>query len=159
MNLQFPLEIAYGQVTVFRHGLSRPGLLWDDDHVTQGFAWDKDTVSFGVTDHDGSCWVDVALTDHIELFPDAISAVSVPFEAKTDRIDIGTVGTAEIFTLPPGSYSIIFQTRPGRKIEDENYAYLFSIRFALDRDPQFRILRQGGEIQTDHVLRQDAVRA
>lgn len=159
MNLQFPLEIAYGQITVFRHGLSRPGLLWDDDHVAQGFAWDNDTVSFGVTDHDGRCWVDIATTDQVDIFQDAISALSVPFDAKTDRIDIGTVGAAQIFTLTPGSYSLIFQARPGRKIEDEDYAYLFSIRFVLDHDPRFRILRRGGEVQAEHVLRQDATRA
>jgi hypothetical protein len=160
MPLRFALEVLYTQITVSRHGLPRPGLLWDDDHVAQGFAWGEETVAFGVPDHDGVCLLDVDTADaSYRISPNAIWAVSVPFFAKSSRVDVGTVGEEKVFELTPGSYTLTFEALPGTHIDKEDYAFIIRIRFIPDKEPAFRILKTGMEVRTDHVLRTDARRA
>lgn len=160
MSLQFPLSVLYTQVTVFRTGLPRPGLLWDDQHVAQGFAWDEETVSFGVPDHDGPCWIDVDHSQHpVELHEQALWSVAVPFRAKGISVDVGTIGIARQFMLPPGLYQLTFDALPGQSRDGETYAYTFLLRFHADNAADFQIRRQGTELLTNQVLRRDAKRA
>ncbi|MDR6873282.1 hypothetical protein J2Y55_004306 [Bosea sp. BE125] len=158
--LEFPLTVLYTQIIAFRTNLPRPGLLWSDDHVAQGFAWRPETVAFGVPDHDGACLLHVeALALPYQLPPEALWALSVPFEVSTGRVSVGTVLNTHDFELPIGSYSLIFDVLPGRTIERATYAYLPRLLFVPDARPDFTILRKGDEITTDVILRKDADQA
>lgn len=44
---------------VFPAGHPTLGLIWSDEHVAQGFAWNDNVVSFGIPDHDGGCLVEL----------------------------------------------------------------------------------------------------
>lgn len=158
-STRFPTPILYNQLTVFRHGLARPGLLWEDAHVAQGFAWDEETVAFGVSDTDENCFVDVAVADHVEVLPNAISALAVPFTAKATTLDIGSVGYVQPFTLPIGTYTLTCETLPGAVIDEEPYSFLFRLRFIPSAHPDFAILKRGGEVNADHILTTTAKRA
>jgi hypothetical protein len=157
--MRFPIPVSYNQVTIFRDGLSRPGLLWDDDHVAQGFAWNEETVAFGVSDTDEACLVDVDIAERMEVSPTAISALAVPFLAKSSRIIVGSVGYGQTFPLVPGSYTLTFETLPPVVVDSEPYDFEFKIRFISNPQPEFAILKQGGEVRSDRILRRDARRA
>lgn len=160
MKLQFPLTVLYTQVTVFRHGLPRPGLLWDDDHVAQGFAWDEETVAFGVPDHDGQCWISVDLVDRPPPVPPAaLWGVEVPFLASSGRLDIGTVGLAHAYGVPVGQYALAFLAFGAERIDGIDYAFRLHLQFFRNPSPEFKILKQGDELQTDTILRKEARRA
>ncbi len=158
--LEFALTVLYTQVIAFQTDLSRPGLLWSDDHVAQGFAWRPETVAFGVPDHDGACLLCVETIVRPYRVPDeAVWALSVPFPATTGRVHVGTVLNTRDFELPVGNYSLVFDVLPGRTIEQASYAYLPRLLFVPDDKPDFAILRKGEEITTDTVLRRDADQA
>ena len=137
---------------------SWPGSLVDA-HVAQGFAWNEETVAFGVSDTDENCLVDVDVADHIELSHTAISALAVPFTAKSTKVDIGSVGYANTFTLPVGTYTLVCETLPAAVVDHENYDFLFRIRFVPNPHPEFKILKQGGEVHSHEVLSRTAKRA
>lgn len=160
MSLKFPLTILYTQLTVFRNGLERPGLLWDDDHVAQGFAWDDETVAFGIPDHDGDCWVDVdTISTRGMIDPRSLWALEVPFSPKGPTTKIGTVGMDRQYPLPVANYALVFEVFPAVNIEKIDYAFLLKLRFRPEEKPKFEILKKGYEITADQILRRDARRA
>jgi hypothetical protein len=155
--LEFPLTVLYTQIQAFRTGLPRAGSLWSDDHVAQGFAWRPETVAFGMPDHDGECLLQADLLPApYQLAPEVLWAVAVPFTATSGSISVGSVLTTRVFTLPPGSYRLVFDVLPGRTIQGKAFAYVPRLLFAPDPAPDFAILRKGDEITTDSVLRRDA---
>ena len=151
MLADFPLVIDYTQVLVHAENHAAPGLLWTDEHVAQGFAWSEGYVSFGVPDHDGECRIQVEVTQDAALDPQALWAVQVPFHA-VGPLRIGTVFDTCRVMVPDGSYNLIHQALPGTN----DYAYVLRLLFSRSDAPEFRILKQGGDITADAVLRQDA---
>ena len=71
MIAEFPITVLYTQVVVHLADLPRPGLLWDDDHVAQGFAWSEGIASFGVPDHDGECLLSVDVAEAVNIGEDS----------------------------------------------------------------------------------------
>ncbi len=159
MLAEFAVTVNYAQIIVYRRGLARPGLLWDDDHVAQGFAWDHEIVAFGVPDHDGECLVQVDLT----TMPDAVSVQSLwmietPFEVTTGQVEIGTILDTKLVTMPIGNYSLYFKAFPGAKIDgSQDYPYRVRLAFCPNSSPAFGILKSG-ELGAQRVLRRDARR-
>ncbi|MDQ1194423.1 competence protein ComJ [Agrobacterium sp. SORGH_AS 787] len=158
MIAEFPLTVLYTQVVVHLADLPRPGLLWDDEHVNQGFAWAEGIVSFGVPDHDGQCFLRIDLTETFELDPEAEWAVQTPFEV-TRPLKVGTIANMHDVVVPNGLYNVVFQALPGSQAPLEGMAYLLSITFVPTSNPSFEILKQGLELATDKVLRRDARQA
>jgi hypothetical protein len=142
---------------VHRSGLSRPGLLWDDGHVAQGFAWSDGIVSFGVPDHDRQCLVRVETSKTLSVEAAALWALQTPFSVDASPLKIGTIGNMRNVDVPAGKYDLIFHALPGEAVG--NYAFLLKLSFVPTETPDFRILKQGDELTTDHVLRRDAQRA
>lgn len=147
----FPITIDYAQVLVFTASHPRPGLLWTDQHVAQGFAWSEGIVSFGVPDHDGECRLQLEVAETITVAPDAISAVQVPFTIAED-IKLGSVFELREAELPLGTYELAFQILPG----DEEFAYVLRLTFAATDTPDFAILKPGGDVTATEILRRDA---
>lgn len=147
----FPIGIDYTQVLVVTASHPRPGLLWTDDHVAQGFAWSEGLASFGVPDHDGLCRLQLEAAEAIALAPDAISAVQVPFTI-VEAIELGSVFERRKAELPLGAYALIFQILPG----DDTAAFILRLTFVPAENPDFAILKPGGDITATTVLRRDA---
>lgn len=151
MLADFPVTIEYTQVLVYTESHAAPGLLWTDDHVAQGFAWSDGIVSFGVPDHDGESRIEVDLAHGDVLDPQALWAVQVPF-VVTEPVRIGTVFETRGVAVPIGHYNLTYQALAGTGA----YAYVLRLTFSPNEAPDFRILKKGGDIVTDTVLRRDA---
>lgn len=156
MLTEFDLTILYTQLVVHHAELHLPGLLWDDDHVDQGFAWSKGIVSFGVPDHDGQCLLRVNVSDELKLDAGAEWAVQVPFEVSA-LLKIGTVTNMRDVFVPKGLYNLVFQALPGSAMPGAGYTYVLSLTFVRATELSFEILKQG-RLATDKVLRMDAQR-
>ena len=160
MVTKFPLSVSYGQVVVYTANLERPGLLWDDDHLAQGFAWDNGIVSFAVPDHDGASLVEVnSLEKQRPPIDRALWAVEVPFEVTSGNIEVGTIMMMRTVHVPIGKYSLIFQSLPGRKVDNADFTFVFELTFLPNDKADFKILKTGDVLTTDRVLRKDAKRA
>ncbi|SCX19021.1 MULTISPECIES: competence protein ComJ [Agrobacterium] len=156
---EFPLTVLYTQVVVHLPNLPRPGLLWDDAHVDQGFAWSEGIVSFGVPDHDGECLIRIDVADAVKVEADAEWAVQTPFDASVSPLKIGTIANMRDVAVPNGLYNLVFQALPGSVIPEAEFAFLLLLTFVPATSPSFEILKQGEELATDTVLRRDAERA
>ncbi|MDQ0458478.1 competence protein ComJ [Rhizobium paknamense] len=154
MIAEFPITVLYTQVVVHLPGLPRPGLLWDDEHVAQGFAWSEGIVSFGVPDHDGECLIRVDIADAINVSDAAEWAVQTPFDVTATPVKIGTIGNLKDVNVPPGKFNLMFEALPGQPVGD--YAFVLNLIFVRTEEPEFKILKAGDELTTDKVLRRDA---
>lgn len=150
MLADFPVSIDHAQILVYTENHAR-GLLWTDEHVAQGFAWSEGHVAFGVPDHDGNCRIEVDLAHDEAPNPQALWAVQVPFSV-IGPVEIGTLYDARSVTVPNGNYDLIYQALPGT----DDYAYVLRLTFSHSDTPEFRILKNGGDITPDAVLRRDA---
>ncbi|WFR97614.1 competence protein ComJ [Rhizobium tumorigenes] len=157
MIAEFPITVLHTQVVVHLPGLPRPGLLWNDDHVAQGFAWSQGIVSFGVPDHDGQCLIRVDTAVSIQVDSSAAWAVQTPFELSATPLKIGTIGTMKDVRIPLGKYNLVFEALLGASAGD--YAFVLKLIFVPSEEPEFKILKQGAELTTDKVLSRDAQRA
>jgi hypothetical protein len=151
MLADFPLFIEYAQVLIHAESHMASGLLWTDDHVAQGFAWSQGEVSFGVPDHDGECRMTVDLAHGGLPDPRSLWAVQVPF-VVTGPVQIGTPFDMHGVEVPNGSYNLTYQAFPGT----DHYAYVLRLTFSQSDTPAFHILKKGGDITADMVLRHDA---
>lgn len=150
MLADFPVTIDYTQLVVEAGDHPAPGLLWTQDHVAQGFAWSEQLVSFGVPDHDGDARIQVELSATATLDPQALWAVQVPFRV-TGPLRIGNIFNPTPVAVPRGNYIVTCQG-----FADPPGACLLRLSFTPDDAPGFRILKRGGDITADQVLRRDA---
>lgn len=153
MKTSFPILVNYTQVLAYLHTLDRPGLLWTDEHMAQGFAWNREIVSFGVPDHDGECLLEIDTESnpgetHIET---SLWAIEVPFTADKTSIRIGTVLDDKPFTLQLGTYRLVFGAHPGTLKNGIRYAYILRFNFIKSDETTFSVLKQG-ELLSDKVL-------
>lgn len=155
MIAEFELTVFYTQVVVYVSGITPPDFEWTDEHVAQGFAWMPTIVSFGVPDHDGECLVQVDIVPQIQIDPDALWAIRVPFDVPSVPITIGSIFDGQEINIPEGRYSLVFEALARNFSERGNRAFVLRIKFSKESDPIFEILRQGTELTTDRVLRKD----
>jgi Competence protein J (ComJ) len=160
MKMQFKISVMYGQIVVYRTHLERPGLLWENDHVAQGFAWDHEIVSFGVPDHDGMSLLEVNVGEARQsLSEQTLWAAEVPFDVTTGEVEVGTVMMMNSIKMPIGKHSLIFEGCSGGRFDSNDYAFFLRLSFSINDNADFKILRKGYELTADKVLRKDARRA
>jgi hypothetical protein len=152
----FSISVQYGQIIVFDPSEPGLGLLWSQEEVDQGFAWDPKMVAFGVPDHDGDCVIHIATYEEFDaLDPNALWAVRTPFQVTSPEIAVGTILLDEPFEIAKGNYEIYFQAMQGPGA----YAYLFEIHFIKSSNPEFAILKTGPGASSSKVLRTRSRRA
>lgn len=151
MLADFPATVLYAQVLVQTENHRVAGLLWTDEHVAQGFAWSDGLVSFGVPDHDGESRIQVEVSRGAVPDPQALWAVQVPFHV-TSPLQVGAIFDPHSVIVPNGSYNLIWQAFSG----GGDYAYTLRLTFSQSLAPEFRILKTGGDVTSDVVLRRDA---
>lgn len=146
--------VAHTQILVHLARHPKPGVMWTDAPVAQGFAWAEGVVSFGVPDHDGPCLIGVQPFDTGALAPGALWAVQVPFKVS-ETLMIGTVFDMRPVNLPVGQYNLFFEVPAGQ----DDHAFGINLKFAKTETPSFAMLKQGGALATDVVPRKSAVLA
>lgn len=145
MSTSFPVSVDYTQVFALLSSLERPGLLWTDDHVAQGFAWNPGIACFGVPDHDGECLIefDPAATAASLAVETSLWAIAVPFEADGSELMVGTLMDDRPFALAGGLYRLVFEAHAGRTEGGTAYTYILSFKFIRAEHAGFEILKQG----------------
>lgn len=152
MLAQFFLTVLYTQITVAVPGTPVGGLLWTDDHVAQGFAWSQGFVSFGVPDHDGQVRIIVERSERFHPDAGTLWAVQTPLDVGFAPVRIGTIGEDHPVAVPAGRYNHVFEARTPTSTSNGDIAYDLHLHFLETATPGFAILKQGEEIETDHVL-------
>ncbi len=160
MITDFSISVNYTQVLTYLRHIDRPGLLWSDDHVAQGFAWNPGLVSFGVPDHDGECLVEVNTDANLsDLRVDtSLWAIEVPFDADETEIQVGTVLDDRTCIISEGSYHLVFEAHTGEIKGDISYTYIVRFNFIKASQGTFAILKQGS-LLSGTVLTTTAQRA
>lgn len=153
MIAEFDVDVSYGQVGVYVSNIKPPPFQWTDEHNAQGFAWMPTIVSFPVPDHDGICLIQVDVVSRPEVEAEALWAVRVPFDVPSVPLTIGSIFEGQNVDVPEGKYSLIFEALPGSFVDAQDFAYVLRFKFFEDQNPDFEILKKGGEVTVDKVLR------
>jgi hypothetical protein len=116
MHGVFLNTILWTQIMAFPPAGSHVALLWTDDEVAQGFAWDPDQVSFGLPDHDGDAEVevDMASTAPFSVAPDTLWPVAVPFRTSSFNVKVGAILDGRVFAIASGALSTCVPGSPRR---------------------------------------------
>jgi hypothetical protein len=154
MIAEFDVTVVYTQIVVFDPSVTQAELEWSDDHVAQGFTWMPGNVAFGAPDHDGSCLLQVDTAEEVQADPQALWAVCVPFAVGSTPLSIGSIFEPQSVSIPDGEYNLVFEALPGEIISGEDYAFVFRLKFVNSDSPKFAILKQGGDITSESVLRE-----
>lgn len=145
----FSIAVNYTQVLAYVTGLDRPGLLWTDDHVAQGFAWDDGIACFGVPDHDGTCLIEVdtgAAASDLTI-ESCLWAIEVPFNATAPTIQVGTILDDRPVSIAQGEHRLVFEAHASA----DGQAFRLRFCFIPSGPTRFAILKQG-TLQSAKVL-------
>lgn len=161
MLASLSVMINYGQLVIYLPSVKRPGHLWGDNELKQGFAWSPGIVSLAVPEHAFICLVEVDIARDFKLSGDAICCLRVPFDIFETPVYVGSIFNYDPVKIENGKYSLIYEVLPGRgtweidsdgvKEKGEN-SYVLKIWLVPSDDGSFEILKAGGPIQTDQVL-------
>jgi hypothetical protein len=117
MAINFSLELAWSQVSLFDANLLDPFNDWNERHLHQGFTWRPGSVSFRTCERFGEVDVEIDLVGSLKVEQDARRAIIVPFTTWGGTIEISTIAQSEVIDIPAGRYALLFQTgiRNGRQ--------------------------------------------
>ena len=110
MGLDFSLELSWSQVSLFDANLADPFNDWTEAHLAQGFTWRPGSVSFKVPTRTGELDVSLDFIDSLRLLHDARWAILVPFHSWAGVIEVSTIAQSELIEIPPGRFSLLYQT-------------------------------------------------
>lgn len=79
LSAVYNFGIFYHQLIVFDETVAPLPNDWREQHVAQGFAWRPSTVSFATLGDLGDLRVEVRVADELDVLPDAVRAIVVPF--------------------------------------------------------------------------------
>lgn len=153
--------INYGQLILYLPSVERPGHVWGEPELQQGFAWSPGIVSFGIPEHAFICTVEIEVVDTFSLSPDAISCLRVPFDVCEAPVQIGSVFAYDAVDIPMGRYSLICEILPGYgtweietdgEKESGDIDYVINLRFMTGESDLFDILKAGGAVHSDKIL-------
>jgi hypothetical protein len=148
--IEFPIMVSYSQVAVFDHSLKCPFNEWTDRHVAQGFSWRPGSVAFRTIKEGGQHLVTVKVeVNEVELAPDVIRAIDVPFEVPSDgAVEIGSISDALSLELPPGIYQLRFECYGCANNANPRVHFLF----CRNDNPVFRLVCADSDLHPDKDL-------
>lgn len=144
------LSVSYGQVAVFDSALENPFHDWTEAHFRQGFSWRPGSVSFRALDEGGQYILEIAVSETVEISPEAIRVIETPFEVPASgSIEIASIWDSVPLNLPSGMYSLRYECFPISDSSEDK------VRFVFTRadNPSFKILRADAAITAgEHLL-------
>ncbi|MBB3649679.1 hypothetical protein FHX14_005920 [Rhizobium sp. BK619] len=150
----FPLFVSYQQVAVFNSNLDSPFNDWGPRHVSQGFSWRSESVSFRIPDGE-MCMIEV-LRDAESPTLGGVSTreILTPFELIEDNsVIIGSITDENnISILERGKYQVIFELLPGGTNELHKFDHGIRFRFVKKDDAVFEIRKADQEMDTSSPL-------
>lgn len=122
------MSLSYKTLTVHRAGIDLPFNDWTPTHVSQGFSWRPESVSFRVMEPENSS--DLVRLDQAETYipaPEARRIIRVPFVVEAAGIEVTSpFSEAWAVPLPPGQYALYFAiepTPPAEEQAEESWGY------------------------------------
>lgn len=161
MLASFNVMINYGQLILYLPFVKRPGHMWAEPELEQGFAWSPGIVSFGVPEHAFVCTVEIELTDAFNLSADAICGLQVPFDVTETPVQVGSIFEYEAVDIEKGKYSLVYEVLPGRgtweiEVEGEKESgdvdYVIKLWLLPSDLNVFEVLKVGGPVHSDKIL-------
>jgi hypothetical protein len=151
------MYLSYGQLIAYDADVSLPGLLWDDDHVRQGFARRVDGACIGTLSEHGHVHLRV-VDGRPQSWVGYERVVSLSMSIRSGVIRLHGIEAREMpatVRVQPGMYRLAI-AQSGRPEEEENSrvdVYLW----ATDGDAPSEILVADEELMAPPVpLREDA---
>lgn len=150
----FPLFVSYQQLAVFNHSLDNPFNDWKPRHVSQGFSWRAESVSFRVPE--GENYIVEVLQDSepSALIGEPTRIIMTPFaRIKDNSITVGSI-TEENRVLidEAANYQLVFELLPRGIYEDKEFEHGIRFRFVKEDNPVFEIRRADGEMDASSEL-------
>jgi len=109
MGIEFNLELAWSQISLFEANLTDPFNDWNERHLAQGFTWRPGSVSFRTVERHGDIAVTVDFIGQLAVDPEAHRAVVVPFTCWGGVVEISTIAQSELLEIPAGRYALLYQ--------------------------------------------------
>lgn len=151
MTETFDFFITYSQLAVFDPDLEEPLNDWREVHVTQGFTWRENSVSFGLLIDIGRLPFEVRQADAIELCLEAVRAIVVPFVVPpSGKVGLSDVVNEGMTTLPPGPYALVFET--AFLTDDPEDGTWVRLTFVSDESATPAILRADDGLNPPEIL-------
>ncbi|MBL8171499.1 MAG: hypothetical protein JNJ50_25280 [Acidobacteria bacterium] len=142
------INISYSQICVFDSSLQNPFNDWTDDHVSQGFSWRYNAVSFRTLEEFGIAEVEVVIKSHIDIKTNTVRAIQVPFTVpENGSIDVASIEDSKSLEINPGRYTLVFETG------FDNYGNMWcSLSFVSAFSEEAKILKADDELNPPPTL-------
>ena len=134
--------VSYSQLAVFDPSLQNPFNDWEPVHVSQGFSWRPQSVSFRTLEETGRMTLDVQISDRIELLDRSIRAIQVPFEVGASGVvEVASITDGTVVEIPTNDYALIFE----HGLDDRQLMWS-RISFVPTKQARFQVLRKDPEL-------------
>jgi len=150
----FLLFVSYQQVAVFDPALDSPFNDWGVRHVSQGFSWRSESVSFRVPSAE-MCLVEVLQgTEPSTLAGSPTREILTPFEVeKGHAIAVGSITEENNVSVPSdGKYQLTFELLPGGTRGEQKFDCGIRLRFVKENNPVFEIRKADNEMDATSPL-------
>ncbi|MDR8522565.1 competence protein ComJ [Shewanella fidelis] len=154
-NLTVQVYLSYSQICVFLSSLTEPFNDWSDRNFSQGFAWRDGSVSFRALVEEGEHRINLFINEPlVELKPNVIRAIRVPFESINGNIEIASISDSTSLEISPGKYALQVEFLSFK----EDQVPEINIRFNKG-ETNFLILKADDEIEKEGKLDLKAIQA
>lgn len=149
-----PLFISYQQLAVFNDGLDNPFNDWKPRHVSQGFSWRAESVSFRVPEGE-NCIVEVLQNSEASAFVgEPTRIILTPFvRMKDNSVTVGSITEEKRVSIGEAAkYQLFFELLPRGVYEDKQFDHGIRLRFVKDHNPVFEIRKADDEMDVSSEL-------
>ncbi len=156
MSDVYNFVILYHQLIVFDESTAPVPNDWQEQHTAQGFTWRPGTVSFGTLGDLGSLRVEVRVADELDVLPDAVRAIVVPFAVSPPgRVGLSDTAIDVTTHVPPGEYALLCEMGYLSKEKGEEAEWC-RLTFVPSRNVQPEILRADELLSPQYPLLMEA---
>ena len=100
--------ISYNTLCVFHAEIENPYNDWNETHIYQGFAWRPESVGFFGLENASDCDMTVQTDSQINLRPDTVRAIQVPFSVSAgQQVIVGSLMDETTIDVPAGDYCLV----------------------------------------------------
>jgi hypothetical protein len=104
------MPVLYGQIVAFSSELSNPYNDWDDGHISQGFSWRPESVSFSIPSEIAVLDLHIELDNFEKIERRCIRVIKVPIILGiTKKIEVGNILNTLDFEMKYDKCTVTFQ--------------------------------------------------
>ncbi|KXG85090.1 competence protein ComJ [Agrobacterium bohemicum] len=150
----FPLFVSYQQLAVFNHSLDNPFNDWKPRHVSQGFSWRAESVSFRVPE--GENYIVEVLQDSevSALIGEPSRIILTPFlRIRDNSVTVGSITEENSILIDEAAkYQLSFELLRRGVYEEKEFEHGIRLRFVKEENPIFEIRKADDEMDASSEL-------